>query len=179
MALPCVTVTNLSLPFPQVPSSTRTVEPFLISSGSCLTTTWALQMPLTATNEKNTAAVLRSACPSLTKIGPARHAGSGARRKALFLISIASGRADQLDLPLPACPVIHQHRGAGSELAFHRLLSDDNLSRANSVRAKHSGERNRAYNWHSHGWSSPVKLPGLDAKMLLLFTLTGNSRCIL
>jgi hypothetical protein len=55
MALPCVTVTSLILPFPQVPSSTRTVAPFLMSSGSCLTTTWALQMPLAATIKTNAA----------------------------------------------------------------------------------------------------------------------------
>ena len=55
MALPCVTVTCLILPFPQVPSSTRTVAPFLMSSGSCLTTTWASQMPLAATIKINAA----------------------------------------------------------------------------------------------------------------------------
>jgi hypothetical protein len=50
MGLPCVTVTSLILPFPQVPSSTKTEVPFLMSKGSFLTTTWALQVPLAATN---------------------------------------------------------------------------------------------------------------------------------
>lgn len=104
MALPCVTVTSLILPFPQVPSSTRTVAPFRISNGSCLTTTWA--WPAT-TSERSTAAVLRSVCADLTTIGPARHAGPGARRETLYLIAIASGCADQLDLSLSACAVIH------------------------------------------------------------------------
>jgi hypothetical protein len=53
MALPCVTVTSLILPLPQVPSSTRTVAPFLMSSGSCLTTTCAAHIPLAASTAAN------------------------------------------------------------------------------------------------------------------------------
>jgi hypothetical protein len=101
-------------------------------------------------------------------IGPARHAGSGARRETLYLIAIASGRADQLDLSLSACAVIHQHRGASSELAFHRLLFNDNLCRADSARAKHGSEGNGANNQHSHGCSCAVKLPAMVLKILLL-----------
>ena len=50
MALPCVAVTSLIIPFGQVPSSTSTVAPFLMSNGSFLVMYWALQAPLAAAN---------------------------------------------------------------------------------------------------------------------------------
>src|SRR3954453_21697443 len=59
MGLPCVTVTDLILPFPQLPSSTRTVVPLLRSIGSCLTTTWALAPTLAATNKTDAATMMR------------------------------------------------------------------------------------------------------------------------
>ena len=55
MALPCVTVASLIIP---LPSSTSTVAPFLMSSGSFLTTTWALQVPLAAADKINAPASL-------------------------------------------------------------------------------------------------------------------------
>jgi hypothetical protein len=101
-------------------------------------------------------------------IGSARHAGSGARTETLYLIAIASRRTDQLDLPLSACAVIHQHGGASPELAFHRLLFNDNLRRADSARSKRGSEGNSANNEHSHGCSRSMKLPAMGFKILLL-----------
>jgi hypothetical protein len=49
---------ELDHPLRQVPSWTSTVAPFLMSSGSFLTTTWALQVPLAAANKINAAASL-------------------------------------------------------------------------------------------------------------------------
>ena len=60
MALPCVAVTSLIIPFGQVPSSTSTVAPFRMSSGSFLTMIWALQVPLAAANKINAAGLVKS-----------------------------------------------------------------------------------------------------------------------
>ncbi len=104
MALPWVTVRSLMIPFGQVPSSTSTVAPFLMSNGSFLTTIWALQVPLAAANKINAANVvidvfmskahdapvhqirpsqIEKSVRSLTESGLTWNASSGARRKAL------------------------------------------------------------------------------------------------
>ena len=70
MALPCVAVTSLIIPFGQVPSSTSTVAPFLMSSGSFLTTIWALQVPLAAANKINAASPVKSVFVSNTREAP-------------------------------------------------------------------------------------------------------------
>ena len=66
MGLPCVAVTSLIIPFGQVPSSTSTVAPFLMSNGSFLVTTWALQVPLTAANKINAAGLIM--CVFMSKV---------------------------------------------------------------------------------------------------------------
>jgi hypothetical protein len=53
IGLPWITVKRLIMPLPQLPSSTSTVAPFLISSGSCLTTTCAWQAPSAAADRIN------------------------------------------------------------------------------------------------------------------------------
>jgi hypothetical protein len=77
------------------------------------------------------AAVRRSA-----EIGLAWDASSGARRKALYLITITSGCGYQFNLSRSACAVIHQDRRPGSELAFHRFLFNDYLGAANAARSE-------------------------------------------
>ena len=128
MGLPCVAVTSLIIPFGQVPSSTSTVAPFLMSNGSFLVTIWALQVPLTAANKINAAGLIM--CVFMSKVHdvpvrrirpsqiqkaskfnggrPARNAGSGALRKPRFLVTIAAGCDYQLNLSRSACSVIHK-----------------------------------------------------------------------
>jgi hypothetical protein len=129
-----------------------------MSSGSCLTTTWASQIPHAPTNKINAVPIIRIfmskaldkpicqigpwqvrkvALLVSTKIGLTRHACSGARRKAPYLISIAACRGDQLDFALPARAVIHQQGRTGSKLAFHRLLFNDNLRSAHPARGNY------------------------------------------
>ena len=60
MALPCVAVTSLIIPFGQVPSSTSTVAPFLMSNGSFLVMYWALQAPLAAATKIKAASLVIS-----------------------------------------------------------------------------------------------------------------------
>jgi hypothetical protein len=68
--------------------------------------------------------------------GPARNASCGARWKALYLVAIAAGCDDQLDLSWAAGAVIDQDRRPGSKLAFHRFFFDHDLGAANTAHSE-------------------------------------------
>jgi hypothetical protein len=83
-----------------------------------------------------------------TERGLAWNASSGALRKALQLVTIASRRGYQLDLSLAACVVIDQDRCPRHELA--RLLFGYDLGTANAARGKDNAQSCRSSNKRSH-----------------------------